>query len=168
MITSCKDQLASLTNQLKSELDDHVRVDVKIVKELELKLHKASTSKKSLESKLEDAQDELIYAKRENEKLSVRLKTNADELQRVKDEINAVKLEFEQFRKNTQSVHGELEIYRKQGKELNGGNARRVAIGLAQHCLELSAELEKYRQKEIPAVEAKPKSGWDDDDSLFD
>ena len=85
-------------------------------------------------------------------------------------------------------AEAELDAYRRQTKGTDSTttmNAKRVAITLARHCLELSDELAKLRgtkqapisvpadvlktaifQPSVPTVSAK--SGWDaDDDDLF-
>lgn len=89
----------------------------------------------------------------------------------------------------------ELAMHRKQGKtndEKLAANAKRVAMALAQHCLELSQELEKLRQTSgrcepsasrhsdklkqayAPEVITQPAgsgqngNGWGMDDDIFD
>lgn len=86
----------------------------------------------------------------------------------------------------------ELEIYRKQGKttdEKVAANAKRVAIALAQHCLELSHELQKIRESKRetddnrvepheaarnlesslePPASLPKVAGWGIDDDIFD
>jgi SMC interacting uncharacterized protein involved in chromosome segregation len=60
--------------------------------------------------------------------------------------------ELEIERKRRVKAEQELDIYRRQGKtseERMTANAKRVAVALAQHCLELSDELNRLRGKAV-------------------
>jgi hypothetical protein len=107
--------------------------------------------------------------------------------------------ELEEERRRRKIAELELEAYKKQHAKapdaVIAANARRVAISLARHCVELSAELNKYRTGTVnsqlvsleeikaalvpkttprvipvdPALKV-PTSGWgnvQDDDDLF-
>lgn len=163
---TCSDTISELTNQLRAELA-HARIPT----DLEAKLTKEVALRKSLAAKLEDANDELIYSKRENEKLALKAKQLADENQSIRAEMLILRKEFEQFKKSNKSNALELEAYRKQ-TGTDPTNARRIAIGLARHCLELSNELAKLREnsnnepKTVPPISV---TAWGlDDDGMFD
>ena len=146
-----------------------------------------------------EAISEIAILKQENGKLKIDISklrathqqdqaAHLTELSNLRSEITRLKTsgksapsseELEVEKRRRTKLETELEAYRRQGRPsdpVNAVNARRVAIALAQHCLELSAELAKLRgvQGSSPDVVIVPQlgagGGWgldDDDDSLF-
>ena len=100
---------------------------------------------------IESLKDEISHESRKNDELKKQIDNLNKEL--AKTRVSgassasgaATSSEFELERKRRQMVEMELEAYRRQTKNADNNiqiaNARRVAISLARHCVQLSQEL---------------------------
>ena len=193
--------LAMIMDEIKSDLNHLTQLLCEELGHERRPVHLSCDSCKSLRHELEGSQ-------KLNTNLQERirgLEKQVNHSQQLKSENDALRsqLAHTQGHPSYQSVVGELaiekqrrlkaeqelEIYRKQGKtseEKAAANAKRVAIALAHHCVELSSELERLRATNsrdshlrdsgkkvldpiLKNVDVKAKaSGWDIDDDIFD
>jgi hypothetical protein len=189
-------QLEKIRSMLSDELAQ-VRIDPastrkdseKKEKELNAQMNQLQIELRDKEIECQSLLSQLKQAHQQQKDLGERLVA----LERQKHVSPNQTAELDLERKRRIKAEQELDIYRKQGKttdEKATVNAKRVAVALAQHCLELSEELNKLRQlkpREIQVTKnqqqtAVPKTldnkpsnksvgaGWgvnDDDDDLF-
>ncbi len=142
-------ELSDLARLLEGELS-YERQPVKRDCESCVKLnHELTMTRKKVQSNIDRIHDlekqiaVIRELKEENQSLRKQLVRDADNpsYQSVLGELTIEK-------QRRVRAEQELEMYRKQGKtadEKVANNAKRVAIALAKHCLELSHELQKLR-----------------------
>lgn len=111
---------------------------------------------------IESLKDEITHENKKNEELKKRILNPNKEFEKNRASSgsstnglgNHVELESE--RKRRQMAEMELEAYRRQTKHTDNNqqiaNARRVAISLARHCVQLSQELESLRYSQTSSI----------------
>jgi predicted RND superfamily exporter protein len=112
---------------------------------------------------IESLKDEITHENKKNEELKKQILNLNKELEKNRassgSSANVVgnHVELESERKRRQMAEMELEAYRRQTKHTDNNqqiaNARRVAISLARHCVQLSQELDSLRYSQTSSIQ---------------
>ena len=188
-------ELDELGRMLREELSHERMPSIRKCEECIKVKHELETARKSCKAHLDrvhDLEKQVAIHKKlkdENDSLKHQLVRDVDQ-----PSYQSVVGELAIEKQRRIRAEQELEIHRKQGRtadEKLAANAKRVAIALAQHCLELSQELHKLKNvnnarseavedQHVPAITnvpgmsteplgAPPKvAGWGMDDDIFD